>query len=325
MTFTQPIFLWFALLCAAIMLLAYGLTERSREPTLKTSRPGEAPASGPIALLRWVPRLGWAAAVGFALAALARPQTTETFQRTLPLGQPLILAIDVSESMETRDLAPNRLEAAKTVAQDFLKRLRDERTGLVVFAEGAYAYAPITPDHGFLQQLIATLRPGILPKEGTALGESIGTALARLEAANEEGGAILLFTDGAGNRGGLGPRAAAMLAEQRNVRIYSILLGQDSTANAAPPAGQGSTQKSTDPVTLQAIAESSGGAFFRATDRLALSRILRDIRQREASRSITRTERRTQERYPLLLSLALASAVLALLAGSIGLQLPREV
>ena len=246
------------------------LLVHSRASELAVQRPGVT------ARLRDLPvalRLFALALLGFALA---RPQTSTRDDNLELEGIDLVITLDMSGSMEERDLVPNRLEAAKAVIQDFIRRRPSDRIGLVIFGREAYTYAPLTLDHGTLMRMVAELRPGIVDGRGTAIGNGLGVALARLRKSDAKSKVVILLTDGDNNAGNISPTQAATFAQKLGVKIYTILAGsRDSAAEEDDQGGRG--RYPTNPKLLDEIASMTGGSPYLATDTNALVRRFQSI------------------------------------------------
>jgi Ca-activated chloride channel family protein len=251
---------------------------RLRPAYLVYSRASELGAMRPgwLARLRDLP----AALRVFALAllglALARPQTS-TREDNLDLeGIDIVITLDLSGSMEERDLRPNRLEAAKAVIQGFVERRPSDRIGLVIFGREAYTYAPLTLDHGTLLRMVGDLRSGIVDGRGTAIGNGLGVALARLRKSDAKSKVIILLTDGDNNAGNISPVQAATFAQKLGVKIYTILAGSRASAAEEDDRG-GSARYPTNPKLLEEIAAMTGGMPYLATDTNALVKRFQSI------------------------------------------------
>ena len=210
------------LLAAApvVLLLALWLgVRRARPAFLVHSRASElgSQRAGLISRLRDLPVALRLFALALLGLALARPQTS-TREDNLELeGIDIVVTLDMSGSMEERDLQPNRLEAAKAVIADFVRRRPSDRIGLVIFGREAYTYAPLTLDHGTLLRMVADLRSGIVDGRGTAIGNGLGVALARLRKSEARSKVIILLTDGDNNAGNISPIQAATFADRKSV------------------------------------------------------------------------------------------------------------
>jgi Ca-activated chloride channel homolog len=202
--------------------------------------------------------------------ALARPQTSSRDDNLELEGIDIVIALDMSGSMEERDLVPNRLEAAKAVIQDFVRRRPSDRIGVVIFGREAYTYTPLTLDHGTLQRMVADLRSGIVDGRGTAIGNGLGVALARLRKSDAKSKVVILLTDGDNNSGNISPTQAATFAQKMGVKIYTILAGARDSAAEEDDSGQGRARYPVNPKLLEEIASMTGGSPYLATDTGAL-------------------------------------------------------
>ena len=221
-----------------------------------------------------------AALVGF-IVAFARPQTGVTSETVRTEGIDIVLAMDVSSSMLAEDLAPNRLEAAKAVAAEFVAGRRSDRVGLVVFAGEAFTQAPLTLDHSVIVDLLTQMEVGMIA-DGTTVGMGLATAVKRLQASSAESKVVVLLTDGRSNTGEIGPVTAAQMAQALGVKVYTIGVGSRGTARVPvddPRVGRRyvTIQVDVDEPTLQAVAETTGGLYFRATDAEGLAQIYQEI------------------------------------------------
>ena len=221
-----------------------------------------------------------AALVGF-IVAFARPQTGVTSETVRTEGIDIVLAMDVSSSMLAEDLAPNRLEAAKAVAAEFVAGRRNDRVGLVVFAGEAFTQAPLTLDHSVIVDLLTQMEVGMI-EDGTTVGMGLATAVKRLQASSAESKVVVLLTDGRSNTGEIGPVTAAQMAQALGVKVYTIGVGSRGTARVPvddPLVGRRyvTIQVDVDEPTLQAVAETTGGLYFRATDAQGLAQIYQEI------------------------------------------------
>jgi len=265
------------------------------------------------AWLRHLPFATRAVALALLVVALARPQSGVTDERVTTEGVDIVVALDISSSMLAEDLEPNRLEAAKGVARDFVEGRTNDRIGLVIFAGDAFTQAPLTLDHGVVSSLIDELEVGMVA-DGTALGMGLATAVKRLEASDASSRVVILLTDGRNNRGEIGPVTAAQMAEALDVRVYTIGAGSRGTARVPvddPVLGRRyvRVQVDVDEPTLQEIAAATGGAFFRATDRTSLEEVWTRIDEMER----TEIEVENFTRYGELFHLPLLAAGLLIL------------
>ena len=299
--FAHPYFL--ALIPPVVALVLWMEVGRvpARRALFLHSRAAELGAQRPglVARLRQLPTVLRLAVVVLLVVAAARPQSTRATDDLEVEGIDIVIALDLSGSMQETDLVPNRLEAAKAVIQDFVRRRPTDRIGLVVFGREAYTYAPMTLDHGALLRMVGELRLGIVDGNGTAIGDGIAVALNRLcgeelrkmtEAARAAGPAtpggkpaptpaagldapdartkvLIVLTDGEDNASKLSPEDAARLAQTLKVKVYTILAGaSDGEAEAAPQGGR----HSVNPKLLEGIASMTGGTPYLASDTRAL-------------------------------------------------------
>jgi Ca-activated chloride channel family protein len=232
-----------------------------------------------------------------------------TSETLLTQGIDIVMVMDVSSSMLAEDLEPNRLEAAKAVAADFVGGRRNDRIALVAFAGQAFTQAPLTLDYSVVQSLLGELQVGII-EDGTAVGMGLGTAVKRLQASDVESKVVILLTDGRSNRGEIGPVTAAQMAQALGVRVYAIGVGTRGEARVPVPDPLGGTRLmpmrvDIDEPTLREIAELTGGQYFRATDNESLSSIYEEIDQLERTEIEVQNFTQYAERFPAILALGL--------------------
>ena len=297
----------------AIVPLTYWLGARGERRTgaLRFSAVDMARQAG-NGISVWLPRvpaLLGAVGVTAVIVALARPQTGITSETLLTEGIDIIMVMDVSSSMLAEDLEPNRLQAAKGVAADFVGGRRNDRIGLVAFAGEAFTQAPLTLDYSVVQSLIGELQVGII-EDGTAVGMGLGTAVKRLQASDAESKVVILLTDGRSNRGEIGPVTAARMAQALGVRVYTVGVGTRGNAPvpiADPLVGTRLVpmRVDIDEPTLQEIAELTGGRYFRATDNESLTSIYEEIDQLERTEIEVENFTQYAERFPVVLAFGL--------------------
>jgi Ca-activated chloride channel family protein len=235
---------------------------------------------GVVARLADLPIVLRVAAVVLVGVALARPQSTRVADDLEIEGIDIVIALDVSGSMQETDLQPNRLDAAKMVIQDFVRRRPSDRIGLVVFAKDAYTHVPLTLDHGTFLRMLAELRLGIIDGNGTAIGNGIGVSLNRLRHSDARSKVIIVLTDGENNSGNIAPEQAARFAQTMKVKVYTILAGDNDPEAASAEPGMG-RRHPVNPKLLEQIASMTGGTPYLATDTQALAerfqKILEDL------------------------------------------------
>ena len=306
MSFAWPYALILLLLVPAWVLWYWRKHKAVRLP-LTHQRPD---AAGPgLHLLLYLPKALQLSAMVLMVIALARPQVENEVTHKLAEGVNLSLAIDLSESMQTTDLPPTRLDAARNVAVKFVNGLQDDRVGLILFSEQAYVYAPPTLDYEYLRASLVDIRHGMLPDQGTALGDALVLATDQLKSQDGNSRGIVLLTDGAANTGLLSPEDAAKYATDNNVRIYPILIGQRDTEGANAP----------DSRRLLRLAKATGGNYFSAENPQAISAALGAVHTMERSFVGRRTDRETKDLFPQFLWPALLLLLLAWGLGAIGL------
>lgn len=227
--------------------------------------------------------------VAFAalIVALARPQSSNVTESIDSEGIDIVLSVDVSGSMLAEDLQPNRIEAAKKVAIDFVDQRPTDRIGLVVFAGESFTQCPITIDHNVLKEQISNIKSGVLV-DGTAIGMGLATGVDRLRNATGKSRVLILLTDGVNNTGLIDPSTALEIAKAYKVRVYTIGVGTQGSA-PYPVQGAGGMQKQMMPVQIdeplmQKVAKETGGKYFRATNNKSLAAIYTEINQLEKTR-----------------------------------------
>lgn len=245
-------------------------------------------------------------AVALLIIAIARPQSSSTWQNVKTEGIDIVLAMDVSGSMLARDLEPNRLEAAKEVAIDFVSKRINDRIGLVVYAGESYTQSPLTTDHSVIKNLMDQVQNGII-EDGTAIGLGLATAVNRLKESNAKSKIVILLTDGTNNAGDIPPLTAAEIAQSFGIKVYTIAVGTNGMAPMPfrTPNGQIMYQNqkvSIDEVTLKKIASQTNGQHFRATDNESLEEIYGTIDELEKTEIDVKEFRKKEERfYPFVI------------------------
>lgn len=240
-------------------------------------------------------------ALTFLTFALARPFATSKGEQVSTEGIDIVLANDISGSMLAEDFRPNRIEAAKKIAIDFIEGRPTDRIGLVVFAGESFTQCPLTIDHGVLMSLTKEIKSGII-EDGTAIGMGLATAVSRLKESKAKSRIIILLTDGVNNRGSIDPLTAAGIAQSFGVRVYTIGVG---TVGMAPypvqtPFGiqYQNVPVEIDEAVLQKIADQTGGKFFRATDNRKLKAIYEEIDKLEKTKiEVTQFRKHKEEFY----------------------------
>lgn len=240
-------------------------------------------------------------AISCLILALARPQTSYEEKKTEGEGIDIVLCIDVSGSMLAQDFTPNRLEAAKQVAADFVSRRPTDRIGLVIFAGESFTQCPITTDHRMLTSQIFNVRGGFMV-DGTAIGSGLATSVDRLRNAVTKTRVVVLLTDGENNGGLIDPRTAKEIAKTLGVRVYTIGVGTEGFAPTpvqTPGGGIVMQQEKVniDEKLLTEIAGETGGRYFRARDNKGLQSIYGEIDQLEKTKIDINISRRYNEKF----------------------------
>lgn len=253
-----------------------------------------------LGFLRHVPMV--LSLIGFTLAifALARPQSAPEITEQYSEGIDIMLVLDTSGSMEERDFPPNRLEVAKKRAMEFIEGRVDDRIGVVVFAEDAFSYAPLTLDYDLLNKQIKAIKSSIMPNRGTAMGSAIAVGINRMKESESPSKVMILLTDGASNRGQIDPITAAKLAKDEDIRIYSVGIGKSEYVRNTI-FGPQKVPSELDEETLKKVSEISGGQFFRSQDPESLNEIFSIISRMEKTEIITETYRKITDKYPIIL------------------------
>ncbi len=226
------------------------------------------------------------AALTLLIVVLARPQSRSSWKDIKTEGIDIILSLDISGSMLAKDFKPNRLEAAKEVAIDFINSRPNDRIGLVIFSGESFTQCPLTSDHAVIKNLFDGVRTGMI-KDGTAIGDGLATAVARVKDSKAKSKVVILLTDGVNNQGSVAPVTAAEIAKAFGVRVYTIGVG--SIGKALSPIGiypdgtfeYGYVDVDIDDKTLTEIADMTGGKYFRATDNNKLKDVYKEIDRME--------------------------------------------
>src|SRR5664280_775074 len=219
-------------------------------------------------------------AIALLILVLARPQKTDKFQDMSTEGIDIVLALDISGSMLAQDFRPNRIEAAKNVATEFISGRPYDRIGLVVFSGESFTQCPLTTDHAVLINLLREIQSGMI-EDGTAIGMGLATAVNRIKDSKAKSKVIILLTDGVNNRGEIAPATAADIAKTFGIRVYTIGVGTQGNAPYPVQTPYGIQYQDMpveiDEGILQEIATNTGGKYFRATDNDKLTQVYKEI------------------------------------------------
>ena len=238
------------------------------------------------------------AALGFIIVALARPQSKDSMSNKSIEGTDIVLALDISGSMEASDIQPSRFEKAKQLSSRFVENRPEDNLGLVIFSGEAISIMPLTNDLSAVRKAIENIRMGQL-SNGTAIGDGLVSAINRVIAGNAKSKSIILLTDGSNNAGDVAPSTAADIAAQKGIKVYTIGVGIDGKMQVSDPSGFSSTtmETSIDEPTLKEIASKTGGKFFRATNAKALEQVFDEIDTLEKTRMNVEAYSRMNENF----------------------------
>ena len=259
-------------------------------------------------------------AVIAVIIALARPQSKLSRQEMKVEGIDIVLTMDVSGSMLAEDFKPNRLEAAKKVAEDFIKGRKNDRIGLVEFAGEAFTQTPLTIDHNVLLSQLDKVKSGVI-EDGTALGDGLATAINRIKDSKAASKVIILLTDGVNNQGSVDPKSAAEIAALYGIRLYTIGLGTRGMAPYPFRSPFGGTQYQNVPVEIdeelltEMAHSTNGGEYFRATNKKSLESIFSEIDKMEKTKIDVTQYNQTKDEYLPFLLIAVLSLVLEIILG----------
>lgn len=254
-------------------------------------------------------------AIGGAIIALSRPQTFDHMNNSRVEGTDIILALDISGSMSANDFTPNRFEVAKNVASKFINNRPDDNIGLVIFSGESLSLMPLTNDRAALVNAISNVHMGVL-EDGTALGDGLTSAINRISSGKARSKSIILLTDGSNNAGDVPPSTAAQIARQKGIRVYTIGVGTNGSIQIADPYGFSSTTIETkiDESTLRNIAKTTGGKFFRATNRSMLQDVFDEIDSLEKTvLDVDRYSRSDENFMPFVLLAIISFSIMLML------------
>ena len=313
LTFAHPWVFWFLLLIP-LLIAWYVLRYRKQKPALQFSNISLFEGRHKSFRQRIYPLLFTLRMVALAaiVTALARPQTRLSRQEMKVEGIDIVLAMDVSGSMLACDFKPDRLEAAKNVASDFIEGRKTDRIGLVIFAGEDFTLVPLTIDHNILQNQLCSLKSGVL-QDGTALGDGLATAINRIKDSKAASKVIILLTDGVNNQGSVDPYNAAEIASLYGIRLYTIGVGTQGYAPYPVKDMFGHTRYENvevqiDEDLLTQMAEATEeGQYFRATNKKSLESIFKQIDQMEKSKIDVTQYAQTKDEFFVFLLIALAA------------------
>lgn len=311
MFFEYPHLLWLLVIPALLIVHYIYLELCGRRPHLRVSdiRYWKAGGKSVLSYLRHAPMLLRTVALSMVIIAIARPRSSSKMDKIDTEGIDIVLAMDVSTSMLARDFTPDRISAAKDIAIEFISQRPSDRIGIVVFAGESYTQCPLTTDRATLINLMKEIQTGLI-EDGTAIGNGLATAVARMQGSDAKSRVVILLTDGVNNRGEITPQTAADIAKTYGIRVYTIGVGANGTAPypVITPWGvqMQDVEVEIDEDLLKGIAETTGGRYFRATDNTKLSEIYSEINKMEKART-------TIDSFPVYKELFMDFALVALI------------
>lgn len=290
MFFEYPYLLYLLFLPLLLLGLYLYRELKGRRPAVEVAslQPWAASGRGVLAYLRHLPFALRLCALCLIIVAIARPRSSTEMERVDSEGIDIVLAMDVSTSMLARDFKPDRINAAKDIAVEFIAQRPSDRMGIVVFAGESYTQCPLTTDRSTLINLMKEVQTDLI-EDGTAIGNGLSTAVARLKDSDAPSRVVILLTDGVNNRGEVHPLTAAEIAKTYGVRVYTIGVGANGMAPYPVMTPWGvevqQMQVEIDEDLLKQIALETGGRYFRATDNTKLAEIYSEINKMEKTRT----------------------------------------
>ncbi len=299
--FAEPEYFYLFIL-VPFFIAWYILRQRRHYPTFTV--PSEAALSGlrisPRVVLRHVPFALKILAFSALVLAVARPQSSSSKETITTEGIDIIITVDVSTSMLAEDFKPNRIEAAKRTAVEFVDNRPNDRIGLVVFAGESLTLCPVTIDHAVLKNLLNSVREGMV-EDQTAIGLGLATSVARLKESKAKGRVVILLTDGVNNAGFVAPLTAAEIARTYGIRVYTIGIGTRGMAPYPVKTQFGTQYRNVevqiDEEILRQIAKMTGGKYFRATNNKALQEIYTEIDELEKTKVDVQVFKKFKEEF----------------------------
>ncbi|MDY6444484.1 MAG: VWA domain-containing protein [Bacteroidales bacterium] len=290
MNFEYPSLLWLLLVPLLLVALYVYRELAGRRPHLRvsTAAPWLQGGRSPLGVIRHLPMVLRTAALCLIVIALARPRSSSEVEKRDTEGIDIVLAMDVSTSMLARDFTPDRLSAAKDIAIEFIAQRPTDRMGIVVFAGESYTQCPLTTDRATLINLMKEVQTDLI-EDGTAIGNGLATAVARMMDSDAPSRVVILLTDGVNNSGEVAPQTAAEIAKTYGIRVYTIGVGANGMAPYPVMTPWGvemqKVQVEIDENLLKGIADATGGRYFRATDNTKLAEIYSEINKMEKART----------------------------------------
>jgi Ca-activated chloride channel family protein len=312
--FANPEFLWLLVLVPALAYLFWWRRRRMvTELQFSSLQPFERTPKSLRERLRHSPVGIRLVALACLIVALARPQSVSSRQNVSTEGIDIVLLLDISGSMLAEDFVPNRISAAKQVAEDFVDGRQNDRIGLVIFSGESFTQCPLTTDYTVLKNLLHQVKQGMIV-DGTAIGMAIANGVNRLKDSQAKSKVMILLTDGMNNRGEIDPITATKIAATYGVRIYAVGVGAQGEAPYPIQTPFGIRRQlipaDLDEKSLKTIADMTGGKYFRATDNSKLKAIYKEIDKLERTKIEVTAYKRYTELYDTWLMMGLALVVL---------------
>lgn len=307
-----PKLLWLLIVPALLVAHYVYLELAQRHPHLRvsTSVPWLVKKTSVATSLRHIPFAFRIIALTLIIVAMARPRSSEVIEKIDAEGIDIVMAMDVSTSMLARDFTPDRISASKDIAIEFIAQRPTDRMGIVVFAGESYTQCPLTTDRAALINMMKEVETGLID-DGTAIGNGLATAIARMKDSDAKSRVVILLTDGVNNSGEMSPQMAVEIAKTYGIRVYTIGVGREGMAPYPVMTPWGVEIKNLeveiDEDLLKHIADETGGRYFRANDNTKLAEIYNEINQMEKART-------TVDSFPVYKELFGKYALLALLA-----------
>lgn len=316
-TWERPLFLYLMLAIPLVFLIRWLWRYRFNQK-LPVAVTQKYLKSSPLTLIRFIPDVLLMLVMALLLTALARPQKTNEKVEQWTEGIDIMLAIDISQSMQIEDFTPNRLQAAKVVAENFIEGRLQDRIGIVVFSGDAFSLAPLTTDYELLKSYLKDISFEMIENRGTAIGSAMAVVTNRMRESESKSKVCILLSDGDNTAGNIDPITAAELAAAYGIKVYTIVVGKEGLV----PFGKdffgrpNMVENTVDETTMRKIAEIGGGEFFRATDNQALVRVFQRIDQYEKAEIKETRFKDTADYYYNYLSWAIVLLLLWLLTKS---------
>ncbi len=316
-TWERPLLLWLILLVPLIFAIRWGIRYFFNQKLPVAMAPKDLRSSA-TNLVRFVPEIVLMIVSALLFLSLARPQKTNERVEQFTEGIDIMIAMDISQSMQIEDFQPNRLEAAKQVAMDFIDGRLEDRIGLIVFSGDAFSLAPLTTDYDLLRTYVKDINFEMIDNRGTAIGSALGVVTNRMRESETVSKVCILLSDGDNTAGNIDPITAAELASSFGIKIYTIVVGREGLV----PYGKdffgrpNMIENTVDETTMRRIAEIGGGQFFRATDNQALASVFRTIDQFEKAEIKETRYKNTSDYYFIYLRWAACFFLLWLLLKS---------